>query len=900
MFSILPKTAHMLKISLIFASVISLMGCGAGSADNSDPSTNIKSPPKQLQLQSPTTIAPILFSGTMSSYTITQTGTGYAVSDNVGTGGTQYVANNARLRFSDTSFTFDIDGNVGQVYRLYQAAFARKPDLVGFGYWIKDMDRGVSLTTVAASFFQSPEFQNRYGINPSTTTLINNFYQNVLHRAPDQIGFNYWTTQVNNGKITPEGVLASFSESPENKANVLNEIKGGISFAEYGVTYAVKPSSVVVTLAGGGNQGYVNGPGATARFLASNQITLDQNGALVVSDFSNLRRIALSGDVSAFAGVAGEGPFMPPIFLDGFGSAARFQNVDGLAVDKVGNVFVADSGNHSIRKVTPAGLVTTVAGNGLAGYQDGPALTARFYFPSGVAIDSKGNLYIAELTRVRKISTDGVVSTLAGNGMAGFADGVGVNASFDMESVGMAVDSLDNVYVSDRRNRRVRKITPTGNVTTFAGSGVNGMQDGDAATASFGGPEGLAWNMETGELYVVDAANHAVRRIANGQVTTVTGFSKAPGYLDGDVANAMFKFPSGITIDRKGNLYVVDRSNFRIRKICLATSLMNECSPVTAQSEYTLGGTITGLGAAPGLVLSNANQVLPITPNDTVFAFPTRFTQGASYAVTVLTQPAGMNCTIASGTGVITSTVTAVQVKCVPVLVSGVFSVGGSIYGLGAVSGLVLSDSGQTLAVAANSASFNFPATHPAGSSYAVGIVTQPTGYVCIPTASTGTVGAGNITSVTISCIRGDSSHYVQNSNSCLQYGRGLPYGNSGDNVTITNTCSFGLRVAYCNLLPQIVSDVSNEISSQFVCKQTQATYSPTGFVYGRSNFVLSAGEKVGLTGSQGTGNASYVFACRAYTETPPIAVIEAHIVGFNTLTLTTSSIANGICLVNR
>ena len=143
------------------------------------------------------------------------------------------VNNVERVQLNDKVIAFDLDGTAGQVYRLYQAAFDRKPDATGLGYWIADMDKGSNLRTVAAGFFQSPEFQKLYGSNPSTTTLITNFYQNVLHRAPDQAGFDYWNKELSSGVSTPESALVSFCESVENKAQVIGSIQSGIEYTQW-------------------------------------------------------------------------------------------------------------------------------------------------------------------------------------------------------------------------------------------------------------------------------------------------------------------------------------------------------------------------------------------------------------------------------------------------------------------------------------------------------------------------------------------------------------------------------------------------------------------------------------------------------------------------------------------
>ncbi|WP_423002510.1 DUF4214 domain-containing protein [Undibacterium sp. JH2W] len=171
----------------------------------------------------------VIMAAQASAYTVTQVGAAYQLRVNA-SGDVDNLSNVERIQFFDKSLALDISGTAGQAYRLYQAAFGRKPDLEGLGYWIKDMDKGSSLTTVAAGFFQSPEFQKLYGSNPSTTTLITNFYQNVLHRAPDQAGFDYWNNQLSKGQITAAGVLASFCESAENQAQVIGTIQNGIEF----------------------------------------------------------------------------------------------------------------------------------------------------------------------------------------------------------------------------------------------------------------------------------------------------------------------------------------------------------------------------------------------------------------------------------------------------------------------------------------------------------------------------------------------------------------------------------------------------------------------------------------------------------------------------------------------
>lgn len=175
----------------------------------------------------------LAYSGKHTDFTIARTPSGNISVQKSNAQGTDTLTNVERAAFTDTSLAFDITSTAGQAYRLYQAAFDRKPDLTGLGYWIKDMDKGSSLTTVAAGFFQSPEFQKLYGANPSTTTLLNNFYQNILHRTPDQAGFDYWANELNTGKITPAGALASFCEDVENQALVIGSIQNGIEYTPW-------------------------------------------------------------------------------------------------------------------------------------------------------------------------------------------------------------------------------------------------------------------------------------------------------------------------------------------------------------------------------------------------------------------------------------------------------------------------------------------------------------------------------------------------------------------------------------------------------------------------------------------------------------------------------------------
>ena len=297
----------------------------------------------------------------------------------------------------------------------------------------------------------------------------------------------------------------------------------------------------------------------------------DANSALTwsVKDGTSLPAgltLTSGANVSTLAGSATAGS------TDATGVAASFNLPQRVAVDSNGNVYVADSPNHRIRKITPDGNVSTLAGNATAGFNNATGTAASFDSPMGIAVDKNDNIYVADNGNhsIRKIiSSTGVVSTLAGS-TAGFEDGTVTNALFNYPK-GVAVDKDDNVYVADSSNHRIRKITPDGNVSTLAGSGTgsggNGVfADGTGATASFNSPMGIAVD-SSGNVYVADTSNNRIRKIisSTGVVTTLAG--STAGFENGTVSNASFNAPGGVTVDSNGNIYVADIVNHSIRKI---------------------------------------------------------------------------------------------------------------------------------------------------------------------------------------------------------------------------------------------------------------------------------------------------------------------------------------------
>src|SRR5208283_2248252 len=255
---------------------------------------------------------------------------------------------------------------------------------------------------------------------------------------------------------------------------------------------------------------------------------------------------------------------------DGTGTGASFYYPTGVAVDASGNLYVADTNNHTVRKITPAGVVTTLAGTaGVQGSADGSGPAASFNRPEGVAVDAAGNIYVADTNNstIRKITPAGAVTTLAGSpGSAGSADGSGSSARFN-SPFGLAIDGAGNLYVGDMGNQTIRKVTPAGVVSTIAGApGVGGSADGSGASARFSNPGAVAVDA-AGDVFVADSLNCTIRSItAKGVVTTLAGTANGYGYADATGSAARFSYVEGIAVDASGNVYIGDSNNDRIRK----------------------------------------------------------------------------------------------------------------------------------------------------------------------------------------------------------------------------------------------------------------------------------------------------------------------------------------------
>ncbi|SDR93293.1 NHL repeat-containing protein [Mucilaginibacter mallensis] len=324
-------------------------------------------------------------------------------------------------------------------------------------------------------------------------------------------------------------------------------------------------------------------------------------GAIITFKTNNVTGI--NTNVSTLAGSITGG------FFDGSGASALFANPQGVVTDAQGNVYVADGFNNRIRKITSTGVTTTYAGDGNAGFLNGPAASAEFYAPQGIAIDAQGNLYVADLGNnvIRKISTAGVVSTFCGNGTRGYVNGAATLAEFNNPQ-GLCVDASGNVFVADRSNNLVRKITAAGVASNFAGSGAAYYFDGTGSDNSFNGPKGVAVDA-SGNVYVADAGNYSIRKISPAQVVTTL--------VGNPVQTTIVGTPAGISIDSKGNLYIADQSG-RILEITTSKILY-----VLAGSANTAGyvdgtGTAAKFSSPQGLTIDNNGNIYVADYNNNI------------------------------------------------------------------------------------------------------------------------------------------------------------------------------------------------------------------------------------------------------------------------------------------
>jgi sugar lactone lactonase YvrE len=285
---------------------------------------------------------------------------------------------------------------------------------------------------------------------------------------------------------------------------------------------------------------------------------------------SVIRKVNTSGIINTVAGNGARGYSGD----NGIATSAQLIWPNGIAVDIFGNFYIADSFTNRIRKVNTSGIITTVAGNGTSGYSgdEGPASGAQLNGPGGVAIDASGNLYIADAgnERVRKVSRSGIITTAAGNGVRGYSGDNGPATSAQLFNPrNLAVDTSGNIYIADNNNV-IRKVNTSGIITTVAGTGAPGYSgdNGPASSAHLNGPEGMTVDA-SGNIYIADNFNNRIRKVNTGGIITTVAGNGTSGYSGdkGPASGAQLNGPVGVAIDASGNLYIADGGNDRIRKV---------------------------------------------------------------------------------------------------------------------------------------------------------------------------------------------------------------------------------------------------------------------------------------------------------------------------------------------
>ena len=446
-----------------------------------------------------------------------------------------------------------------------------------------------SVTSAAATLTVNPApAAPTITTQPTSETVATGHAVSFSIAASSSLAATYrWSVSTDGGAIwTPLQDDANYSGTATSTLTVKNA-----TAAMSGYLYRCAVSNT----AGSVNSSSLTLSVAVAIFPSPVGLAINSAGTIYVSDSSSntIQTVNTSLQAAALAGTAGQQGAS-----DGTGAAALFRQPGGVALDGAGNLYVADTGNSIIRKVSSTGVVTTLAGSALnQGFHDGVGAAAWFNSPAAVALDSAGNLYVADAGNavIRKIAADGTVSTIAGaSGAPGSADGTGTAARFNQPS-GIAVDSAGNLFVADTFNQTIRKVTPAGVVTTIAGlAGISGSTDGSGTNALFNQPRGLAVD-SAGGIYVADTANSAIRKVTSaGVVTTIAGLSSVAGLKDGTGIDAWLNQPRDVKVDAAGNLYVADTGNAAIRKITPAAVVTTPTITAVPTSSPSTPGTPTG------------------------------------------------------------------------------------------------------------------------------------------------------------------------------------------------------------------------------------------------------------------------------------------------------------------
>ncbi len=407
----------------------------------------------------------------------------------------------------------------------------------------------------------------------------------------------------------------------------------------------VSTSRIITTIAGNGTQGYSGDAGAAtiAQLSSPNSVAVDGSGNLFIADSGNyrVRKISTSGIITT---VAGNGT--PGFSADGGAATSASLNLlSGVAVDGPGNVFIAEGGTHRIRKISVSGIITTVAGNGTQGFSGdgGAATSAQLFYANGVAVDGTGNIFIVENNRIRRVSTSGTITTVAGSGVSGYSgDGGAAGTAQLFAPSGVSVDGSGNIFISDSFNSRIRKVSTNAIITTVAGNGTLGFSgDGGAATsAQLGDPSGVAVD-GSGKLFIADVRNDRIRMVSpGGIVTTVAGTGTLGFSGDGGAAtSAQLGGPYNVAVDGSGNLFIPDPVNYRIRRVSpdgIITTVAGTGTPGfsgdggTATSAQLAGPSRVAVDGSGNLFIVDNNRIRKVSASGIITTVAGNGTSGFS------------------------------------------------------------------------------------------------------------------------------------------------------------------------------------------------------------------------------------------------------------------------------
>jgi Tol biopolymer transport system component len=563
--------------------------------------------------------------------------------------------------------------------------------------YIADSDNNVIRKVSPSGIITTVAGSGRVGYGgdggPATAAALDILYD-VANLAVDAAG-NLYLADVSNSavrKVTPSGTISTVAGNgnagdsgdggPATAAELFTpqgvavDTTGDLYIADTanGRVRKVSSAGTITTVAGDGTPGFSGdgGPASAAELDQPAALAL-AGGTLYLADSGNnrIRAVSPAGTITTLAGAV-------PLGDGGPATAAELNGPSAEAVDAAGNLYIADGSDNRIRKVTPAGVITTVAGNGDPGYSGdgGPATAARLRQPSGVFVDTGGNLYIADTgnQRLRKVTPSGTISTLAGDGGQGYGgDGGAATAASLDNPVGVFADTAGDVFVADHGNSRIRRVTPNGTISTVAGNGLFGFNgDGIPATdAALNEPSAVVADA-AGNLFIADEGSSRIREVlaTTGLITTVAGNGTADFRGDGGPAtDAALANPSGVAVDPAGNLYIADTGNDRIRKVSPSGVMTTAAGNGTATDQSGDGGPalLSGFDLPRGLAAdAQGNLYVADTGNDRVrkivspasrLAFttepPARVAPGAPFTVAVTVEDGAGN-PVAGYTGTVT------------------------------------------------------------------------------------------------------------------------------------------------------------------------------------------------------------------------------------------------------